>query len=176
MTVAVYSSTRLWMALVVAVALAVVLGGCNVEIGGVSNCNIRSQGKINWEQKPEIVDGYLLMSGETNDGARIHDPNDLVESQKWPAFNFNSLEEQSERNRFRSVGRIWPQEIASRPSGSGSPNAIAERYDVSAESFNVRVRVPESLLNSDTRLAVTVWGENPSYEATALGAECIDRE
>ena len=167
---------RRWIVVTGVVLTIVVLGGCSVEVGEVSTCNIGSQGKIDWLQKPEIADGYLLMRGTTIGDARIHDPKDLVAGQKWPAFIFNSLEELSERNRLKSVGRIWPAEMASRLSGSGTPNAIVDKYDVSASSFDVRVRVPASLLNSDTKLAITVWGENPSYEDRALGAECIERE
>ena len=129
---------------------------------------INSQNAIQWIQKPRITNGILHMSGTTTGSAKIHDPHYLVDGSKWPAFIFNTVEEISERGRFKAVGRIWPESIASRLSGSGSPNAIANKYNVSENSFDVRVSVPSTILDRGETLAITVWGENPSYDSRGV--------
>ena len=151
-------------------------GGCNVSLNTSSSCDLGSQKAIDWTRKPEIIDGYLYMSGTTEDGATLHDATVSRNNTKWPTFVFNNRKEINEETaRVIAVGKIWPESVASRLSGTGNPNAIAEVYDVTETSFDVKVRVPPSLISDDIRLAVTVWGPDVGQEdAKALGALCVD--
>ncbi len=140
----------------------------------VTPCRANSQGKVEWEQRPTIINGYLVMSGRTSDGARIHDARSPSDSRgnKYPAFTLNNLYKVNGVRRLQSVGKIWPEDMASRLSGIGTANVLAESYDVSSSKFNVRAQIPASLLEDDIQLLVAVWGANPGSGARAIGAEC----
>ena len=150
-------------------------GGCNVSLDTSSACNLASQNAIDWSRKPEIIDGYLYMSGTTKDGAVLHDATISKNGLKWPTFVFNDRKViNEETSRVIAVGRIWPESVALRLSGTGNPNAIAEVYDVTDTSFDVKVEVPPSLLSDDIRLAITVWSEDVGEEDDqALGSLCV---
>lgn len=118
------------------------------------------------------------MSGQTKDGAQIHDARSPSDSdgKKWPAFGLNNLYILSENMRLKAVGKIWPRDMASRLSGGGTPNVLADTYDVTASRFHVRAKLPESLLQEDLQLVVSVWPRNPGSGERAIGAECVSRQ
>ena len=140
----------------------------------ISPCRAGSQRKIDWEQRPTITDDYLVMSGRTVDDAHIHNARSPSDSdgKKWPAFTLNNLYQINEERRLESVGKIWPRDMESRLSGTGTPNVLAERYDVSGSSFDVEAKLPTSLLAADIQLVIAVWGTNPGSGERAIGAEC----
>ena len=144
----------------------------------IASCRSGSQKKIDWKQRPTITDGYLVMSGRTTDDAQIHDarsPSDS-EGRKWPAFTLNNFYQVNDERRLESVGKIWPRDMESRLSGTGTPNVLAERYDVSGSSFDVRAKIPAALLVDDIQLVIGVWGINPGSGERAIGAECASYE
>lgn len=154
--------------------------GCSpaVFLTGAGGCgSVTSQNKIDWEQDPVITaDGYLVMRGQTKDGARIHDAaagSGGGNRALWPAFNISAFQDDG----LNPVASIWPRPMASRLAGGATRQVFADRgdYRVSASQFYVKAKLPDSLLNSDARLVVSVWPPNPGG-SDALGATCIDRE
>ena len=152
--------------------------GCSpsVFLAGAGGCgSVTSQNKIRWEQEPVITaDGYLVMRGETKDGARIHDADTGSGGRTlWPAFNISAFQDDG----LNPVASIWPRPMASRLGGGATRQVFAGRgdYQVSASQFYVKAKLPDSLLNSDARLVVSVWPQNPGG-SSALGATCVDRE
>lgn len=141
-------------------------------------CRAGSQRKIVWEQYPTITDGYLVMSGHTKDDAQVHDARSPSESDgnKWPAFVLNNLYELSDTLRLKAVGKIWPKDMASRLSGGGTPNVLADTYEVTNSQFHVKAKLPASLLREDLQLVVSVWPPNPGSGERAIGAECVSRQ
>ena len=156
--------------------LSSLLIGCAVtdQISS-AGCRASSEEQINWDQKPKLENGYLRMSGTTKGGTRLHDPIAARTGTNWPAFGLNDLDETSETMRLKAVGNIYPREMRNRLASlnrDGKPRLLAETYDVTATSFDVRVALPDSLL--DYNLVVSVWGENPGSDRRAIGAECVD--
>ena len=178
---ATFFKNRLAFFILAVIATSSLFVGCSVAeriSNGVetSGCRAGSQRLINWDQKPQLENGYLMMSGTTKDDTRIHDPVSARTGTNWPAFVLNDLEEVSDDAlRLVAVGNIYPREMRDRlPSLSrgGRPRLLAEKYDVSATSFDVRVKIPDSLLPYN--LVVSVWGANPSASSRAIGAECVN--
>ena len=152
------------------------LVGCTVtdQISS-AGCRVGSEEQVNWDQKPRLENGYLTMSGTTKGGTQLHDPIAARTGTNWPAFVLNDLDETSETMRLKAVGNIYPREMRSRLASlnrDGKPRLLAETYDVTATSFDVRVALPDSLL--DYNLVVSVWCENPGADSRAIGAECVD--
>jgi len=145
--------------------------GCNIATGG---CRVSSQNLVDWERKPEIIDGYLYMSGRTKDNTPIHNPLTARSGTNWPAFGLNNFEETTDEYRLVSVGRIWPQAMRGRLSSTSTPNIVAEEYEVTGTSFKIRAKIPESLLRPNIRLVVAVWGSNPNPSQKAIGAACVE--
>ena len=95
---------------------------------------------------------------------------------RHPLFTFYALEQETnERGRYSSVGRLWPADVASSLSGSGSVSVFAEVYEVSDRSFEVSAALPAELL-AHRNLYIAVWselvGDNPraSGSSAAVGA------
>lgn len=174
--------------LAIPILLCTVLGsfliGCAQIAEEVSSglvCRAGSQKLVDWEQKPKLENGYLTMSGTTRNGANIHDPITDPRTKEtrinWPAFILNNQEELSdETSRWVAVASIYPSEMTNRLASlnrDGKPRLIAETYDVTPTSFNIRVQVPEFLW--DYNLAVSVWGPDVGEEESrAIGAECVN--
>lgn len=118
------------------------------------------------------------MSGRTTDDAQIHDARSPPDSDgnKWPAFTLNNFYQVNNERRLESVGKIWPRDMEPRLSGTGTPNVLAERYDVSGSSFDVRAKIPAALLIDDIQLVIGVWGIDPGSGERAIGAECASYE
>lgn len=147
----------------------------------LSGCSVSSQGKIEWEQKPVITaDGYLVMRGTAKDDARIHSATKSYAGNFWPSFNLSLLDERSESggDRLKTAANIWPRRMASQLARSSRTRVFADSdgYQVTAAEFYVKAKLPDSLLNPDSRLVVSVWEQNPGLSSGALGAECVDRE
>ena len=153
------------------------LGGGVRDALRSSSCRVSSQNKITWEQKPTLTDDdYLVMSGRTKDGARIHDPTaGGTGGQNWPAFNLNNLRESSGL-RLEAVGSIYPASMSSRLGPGSAPTILANDYRVTATEFYVRAKLPASLLSRNIRLVVVVWPANPGFQSQALSAECVRPE
>ena len=153
------------------------LGGGVRDALRSSSCRVSSQNKIAWEQKPTLTDDdYLVMSGRTKDGARIHDPTaGGTGGQNWPAFNLNNLRESSGL-RLEAVGSIYPASMSSRLGQGSTPTILAYDYRVTATEFYVRAKLPAGLLSRNIRLVVVVWPANPGFHSQALGAECVRPE
>lgn len=169
--------TTLCLAVVV---MSSILMGCSVaDQIDVSACRAGSQKLINWDQRPVVENGYLTMRGTTKGDAQIHDPLTARRTgTNWAAFVLNDLYETSEETyRLKAVGSIYPAEMRSRLASlmrDGKPRLLAETYDVTATSFDVRVKIPDSLL--DLNLVVSVWDPDVGKEGNrAIGAECVDR-
>lgn len=145
---------------------------CDIASG---DCRVSSQALVDWDQKPQIIDGYLHMSGRTKSNTPIHNPLRASTGTNWPAFGLNNFEETTDEYRLVSVGRIWPQAMRGRLSSTSTPNIVAEEYEVTETSFRVKARIPESLLRPKIRLVVAVWGANPGPSQRAIGAACVDR-
>ncbi|MDE2885933.1 MAG: hypothetical protein OXO53_12700 [Chloroflexota bacterium] len=112
-----------------------------------------------WEVYPRLdANGVLRLSGSIEEGApSIKDARKSYSGIIHPAFTLYAREMgTNERGNYSSVGRVWPQEMASRVSGRGSPNAFADVYNVTRESFEVVVTLPPSLLAYE-QLHITVW-------------------
>lgn len=95
-------------------------GRCGGVISGVgSGCRVASQEMISWEQKPQIIDGYLLMSGTTKNGNQLHDPTTVQGNTRWPTFVLNNYRGESEDRPgyLEAVGSIYSASVASRLSG-----------------------------------------------------------
>ena len=152
--------------------------GCSpsVFLAGSSGCSsVTSQNKIDWEQEPVITaDGYLEMRGQTKDGAQIHNAADSAGRTLWPAFNISEFQDSG----LNPAASIWPRRMSSRlaPSAKTQVFANGNDYQVSASQFYVKAKLPDSLLNPDSRLVVSVWPRNPGASSQALGATCVDRE
>lgn len=149
-----------------------------VFLSGAGGCSsVTSQNKIQWEQEPVITaGGYLIMRGQTKDGARIHDAAAGSGSggrTLWPAFNISEFQDDG----LNPVASIWPRRMSSRLAGGATRNLFAGSgdYQVSASQFYVKAKLPDHLRNADARLVVSVWPQNPGG-ASALGATCVARE
>ena len=113
------------------------------------------------------------MTGKVIGGGRLHDPAIAKDEVKWATFVIHNYILAS--NRLRSVGSIWPRELANRLSETGTPKILADKYDVTSSTFYVEATLPSSLLGDDLALAVSVWGENPGSGERAIGGKCIIR-
>ena len=131
-----------------------------------------------WEVYPSVdATGRITMRGRAEEGApRLKDARKAVDGNKHPLFTFYALEQgTNERGNFSSVGRLWPADIESRLSGRGTPNALADVYDVTADRFDVSAILPDAIL-AHRELYVTVWSElvempgNPPGSVAALGS------
>ena len=141
-------------------------------------CRAGSTKQIAWSHYPSITNGgYLIMSGRTTDGAQIHDARSEPDSDgnRWRAFGLHNLYVLTDERRLKAVGKIWPKDMADRLSGGGTPNVLADVYDVTDTEFHVEAQLPASLLDEDMQLVVSVWGVNPG-QTRAIGAECVSRE
>lgn len=136
-------------------------------------CRIGSQRKIEWDIGPILSGDKLTMSGRVIGDARLHDPSIAENGVKWATFVINNYIPAS--NRLKSMGSIWPRELASRLSGTGTPKILANKYDVTRSTFYVEARLPTSLQGDDLALAISVWGENPGSGERAIGGKCIIR-
>lgn len=133
---------------------------------------------LEWEAYPQLdAAGKLTMSGvKEAEAPNIKNARKSVSGTIHPAFTLYALEQgTNERGNFSSVGRIWPSDMAERLSGRGSPNALAEVYNVTQDRFEVVVTLPDAVLAYD-QLYVTVWSvlveslSNPKGSTAALGA------
>ena len=131
-----------------------------------------------WEMYPALdEEGRLTMSGVKEASApNIKNARKSVTGTIHPAFTLYALEQgTNERGRVSSVGRIWPSDMAERLSGKGSPNALAEVYNVTQERFEVVAVLPAEVLAYE-QLYVSVWSvlieDNPKAPGSvaALGA------
>ena len=147
-------------------------------VSGTRCSGLASLKVLEWEVYPRLDErGRLTMSGVKEAGApNIKNARKSVSGTIHPAFTLYALEQgTNERGNFSSVGRIWPSDMASRLSGRGSPNALAEVYNVTQDRFEVVVTLPDVVLAYD-QLYVTVWSvlieENPraTGSTAALGA------
>lgn len=112
-----------------------------------------------WEVYPRLdTDGVLRLSGSIEEGApSMKDARKSYNGTIHPAFTLYARElGTNERGNYSSVGRVWPQEMTSRVSGTGSPNAFADVYNVTRDRFEVVVTLPPSLLAYE-QLHITVW-------------------
>lgn len=115
--------------------------------------------KVTWEVPPRLDEaGRLFMRGVVEAGApNIKNARKSVNGTIHPAFTLYALEQgTNERGNYSSVGRIWPSDMASRLSGRGSPNALAEVYNVTQDRFEVVATLPDAVVAYE-QLDVTVW-------------------
>ena len=165
----------LWLSLA-GILLSTSSMGASVGCAGLG-CRIDSQNQINWEQKPEIVDGYLEMRGTTKGDKNIHDATSTGEKVHRSAFDLYNYNQESEDDPayLEEIGAIWPESIKSEISGKIS-NIIAERYEVTPSSFDIRAKLPQRMLRDNVRIVVGVWQQHPDMIATLdrdpLGAAC----
>ena len=127
---------------------------------------------LEWEVYPRLDEnGRLTMSGVKEAGApNIKNARKSVSGTIHPAFTLYALEQSTnERGNFSSVGRIWPRDMASRLSGRGSPNALAEVYNVTQDRFEVTATLPDVVLAYE-QLHVVVWSVLVEGEARATGS------
>ena len=139
----------------------------------LSTCNVGSENLINWDEKPTFADGYLTMSGTTKGDAKIHDPVASRTGTNWPAFVVNDLNETGDNTRLDPLASIYPNEMQERIKSRGRPELYAATYNVTPTSFDVRVAVPADIAAKN--MVISVWGENPSPESRAIGAECVKK-
>ncbi len=138
-----------------------------------SLCIVESQDKIDWDQKPEIQDGYLVMSGKTKGGLRLHDVETAVEGLGYTStFDLHMWTDEGEL--LQPVGAIWPDPDEVPLSGFGETDFLADEggYNVTDTEFSVKVKLNEALLSADRKLVVGVWGEDPLGEEP-LSTECV---
>ncbi len=132
---------------------------------------VRSLDAVKWETYPSVdAAGRLTMSGRVEgDMPSIKDARKAVDGSKHPAFIFYSLTQRSGVDSLKSVGRIWPEDIAHRLSGQGTPNALADVYEVTATSFDVSAIIPSAILAHDG-LYVSVWSSLVEADPNAKGS------
>ena len=155
-----------------------------------NDCKFETQGKINWETEPTVTtDGYLVFSGKTKNGARLHQAQQPVTDLSDPDMTsvlstvIVARIDEDERQLI-PVALIWPPEmVRSLEADSevldifGQPDA----YSVSDDSFEIKVRLPTRIQeNEDDRFAVTIWEAmsefDPNMPPTSLDAKCIKQE
>ena len=133
---------------------------------------------VEWVVYPRLdADGVLTLSGRIVEGAPdIKDARKSYGGTIHPAFTLYAIElGTNERGNVSSVGRVWPREMASRVSGRGSPNAFADVYNVTRDSFEVVAQLPASVLTYQD-LHITVWSSlvetlsRPTGSTAGLGS------
>ena len=125
------------------------------------------------------------MGGRTINGGRIHDPHSGAGGYVRPAFTLSDYNETSEENSgiftetLKTVGSIYPQDMASRLSRGGSERVLfadSDGYLVSHSKFYVKVELPSALLSDDIKLVAIVWPQGVNDSRDALGAKCAEPE
>ena len=137
------------------------------------SCRVDSQNEIEWGQKPQIIDGYLEMRGKTKGNARIHDTAGTTGRIYVSAFDLYNYNEESENDPeyLEGIGSIWPNSIRSNIV-IGKGDVVAEKYEVTSSSFDIRAKLPQFMLNDGVRLVVGVWEQDPRHSEKSLGAAC----
>ena len=161
--------------------LAVILlsSSMGAGVGCVSpGCRIESQNQIEWEKKPQIVDGYLEMRGKTKGDGLIHNADIPIGPRFLSAFDIYNYNEEAEDDPeyLERIGAIWPGSVRSDLLNRDASDLFAETYNVTSSSFDVRVKLPPLMLSEDVRLAVGVWEQHPDIslplDREPLGGAC----
>ena len=172
---------RISSATALSLVLAVILvsSSMGASVGCMSpGCRIESQNQIEWEQKPQIVDGYLEMRGKTKGDGLIHNADISIGPRFFSAFDIYNYNEEAEDDPeyLERIGAIWPGSVRSNLLNRDASDLFAETYRVTPSSFDVRVKLPPLMLSEHVRLAVGVWEQHPDIslplDREPLGAAC----